>query len=134
MGLTQIEFTAVHIHEEFGRARVHIARFRRQTQGTFAQLRPPGIIEKRRRGALHNLLIAPLNSAIPLKQMHHVAVVVAQQLHLHMAGPAHQLFQIDLAVAKGRLRLPPAGSTSPSSSITRMPRPPPPQDAFNIRG
>jgi hypothetical protein len=63
---------------------------------------------------------------------------VAQDLHLDVAGAAHQLFEIDLVVAEGGQRLAPATSSwrarSASVSITRMPRPPPPQLALSISG
>jgi hypothetical protein len=70
--------------------------------------------------------------------VHQVAVRVAQDLHLDVARAAHQLLEIDLVVAEGgqrpRAARPPAPGEVGSVSITRMPRPPPPQLALSISG
>jgi hypothetical protein len=70
--------------------------------------------------------------------VHQVAVRVAEHLHLDMAGAAHQLFEIHLVVAERGLRLAPRDfqlfGELGFASITRMPRPPPPQLAFSISG
>ena len=50
---------------------------------------------------------APLYRTVALEQMHDVAVGVAQQLHLDMAGTGYETFCIDLAVAEGGLGLAP---------------------------
>ena len=64
---------------------------------------------------------------------------IAQDLHLDMAGTAHQFFQINFVLAERGLGLAPRGehridAASASLSIGRIPRPPPPQDAFSITG
>ena len=63
---------------------------------------------------------------------------IGKHLHLDMAGALDQLFQIDLVLAEGGLglaacRAPGRGGVA-SSGMTRMPRPPPPHEAFSISG
>ena len=64
---------------------------------------------------------------------------VAEDLHLDVAGALDQLFEIHLVLAEGGLGLAlrlghVARSSAASSRMTRMPRPPPPHDAFSITG
>ena len=59
----------------------------------------------RRRGLLDHLLVAPLQRAVALEQVHDVAVGVAEHLHLDVAGPVDHLLQQDAGIAEGRLRL-----------------------------
>ncbi len=137
--LDEIELAGVAIHQELGGACVDIAFGAGQTQRCFAEPRCAGRRPDRARGALDDLLVAPLYGAVPFEQMHYGAMMVAQQLDLHMAGAAHQLFQIDFPVAEGGFRLAATRDlTSPirsaSVSMARMPRPPPPQLAFSISG
>jgi hypothetical protein len=46
--------------------------------------------------------MAALDGAVALEQMHQIAMGVAEDLHLDMAGALDQLFQIDLVLAEGR--------------------------------
>ena len=97
------------------------------------------VVKVGRRRALDHLLVAALHRAVALEQVDQVAVLVAKQLDLDMAGAAHQLLEIDLVVAEGRFRLAPRApstvrSVRPGRSMVRMPRPPPPQQAFSISG
>ena len=70
--------------------------------------RGPGLgVEVMRRRALDDLLVAPLHRAVPLVQMHQIAVVVAEDLDLDMAGAADQLLEIDLVIAERRQALAP---------------------------
>ena len=63
-----------------------------------------GDIDEIGRGrALHHLLVAALDGAVALE--HDVAVAVAEQLHLDVAGAPHQLLQIDLVLAERCIRL-----------------------------
>ena len=50
--------------------------------------------------------MAPLDRAVPFPQVHHLAVTVRQDLHLHMAGAVDEFLQIQPWIAKGCLRLP----------------------------
>ncbi len=78
---------------------------------------------------LHHLLVAALDGAVALVQVHDVAVVVAQELHLDVLGPVEEALDKDGAVAKGALSLDVARSNdslrASCSRTTRMPRPPP---------
>ncbi len=55
-----------------------------------------------------------------------------------MARPAHQFFEIDLVLAErgaaSRFAVHTASINWSSLSMGRMPRPPPPQDAFSMTG
>ena len=57
------------------------------------------------RRALDHLLVTALHRAVALVEMDDVAVLVAEDLHLDMAGPLDHLLEIALAIAEGRLRL-----------------------------
>ena len=93
--------------------------------------------QERRGRPLHDLLIAPLHRAVALVEMHQVAVLVAEDLHLDVARAADQLLEIHLVLAEGGLRLAPRGrhrldEAAPRSRRSRMPRPPPPQLALSM--
>jgi hypothetical protein len=73
-------------------------------QRIFGQFGALGLKVRRGR-ALDDLLVAALDRAVALEQMHGVAMGVAENLALDMAGALDQLFEIDLILAEGRLRL-----------------------------
>ena len=50
--------------------------------------------------------MAALDGAIPFPQVHHLAIAVRQDLHLHMAGAVDEFLHIQAWITKGRLRLP----------------------------
>ena len=50
---------------------------------------------------LHHLLEAALQGAVALMQVHHIAVLVGQDLHLDMLGALQELFNEDAVVAEG---------------------------------
>ena len=52
---------------------------------------------------LYHLLVAALQRAIALAQMHHVAVLVGQNLHFDVLGLDQELFNEDIFVAEGFL-------------------------------
>jgi hypothetical protein len=80
-----------------------------QPQSAIAEHRAAGVIEIRRRGALHYFLVATLHCAIAFMEMHEIAVHVAQYLHLDVARIAHQLLHIHFVVAECRQRFAPGG-------------------------
>jgi copper oxidase (laccase) domain-containing protein len=55
----------------------------------------------RARRLLHHLLVPPLDRAVALEQVHHVAVLVAQHLDLDVARPHDGLLQVHRRVAEG---------------------------------
>ncbi len=59
------------------------------------------------RGLLDHLLVPALERAVALEEMHDVAVRIAEDLHLDMAGLGHVFFHQDAPVAEGAFRLAP---------------------------
>ncbi len=96
-------------------------------------------VDGRRRRFLDQLLMAPLNAAFALAEVHDVPVLVAEHLKLDMARPLDEFFDVQIGNAKRLLRLIARGGkcgpeVQSSLRTTRMPRPPPPADAFKITG
>jgi hypothetical protein len=89
-------------------------------------------------GAFHDLLVAPLDGTVALVEVVDMPVLVAEDLHLHVAGAQDHLLEVALAIAEGGLGLAPALADLFlklfGPLIGRMPRPPPPQEALSIRG
>ena len=103
--LDEVELVGVGIHQELDRAGAEIVGGVRDLQRVVAQLAALRRVEIGRRRALHDLLVAALHRAVALEQMDDVAVLVAEQLHLDVAGPLDQLFEIDLVLAERGLGL-----------------------------
>ena len=92
-----------------------------------------------RRRLLDHLLVAALDRAVALAEHQDVAVPVADDLHLDVAAALDVRLDEDGAVAEraGRLgaRAPRSRRRASARSRTiRMPRPPPPADAFTSSG
>jgi hypothetical protein len=136
--LDEVEGAGVGIHQELDRPRAAIAHRVADGLGVAASVSRCSGIQIGRRRALDDLLMAALDGAVALEQMHQIAVGIAENLHLDVACPLHQLFQIDLILAEGRtgLLLGDGHLAGKSSGVrmTRMPRPPPPQLALSITG
>ena len=105
--LEEVE-AAVGIHQEFHRAGVVVARRARGADrglphlvAHFGMLR-----DQRRRALLDHLLMAALNRALALAQVHHVAVAVAQQLNFDVPRALDQALHVDLGASGRRARLP----------------------------
>jgi hypothetical protein len=64
--------------------------------------------------------------------MHEVPVRVAENLHFHVPGAGDELLEVHLVLPNAAFASRRAAARS--SSTMRMPRPPPPQLAFNITG
>ena len=62
-------------------------------------------VQRRRGGLLEHLLVAALQRAIALAQMHAVALAVAQHLDLDVARPRQVLLEVDRVVAERGLGL-----------------------------
>ena len=103
--LDEVELAGIGIHQELDRAGADIVGGVRDLQRVVAQLAALHRVEIGRGRALHDLLVAALDRAVALEQMHRIAVLVAEHLHLDMARPLDQLFQIDLVLAEGGLGL-----------------------------
>ena len=65
--------------------------------------------QARRRRALHDLLVAPLHGAVPLEEVHHVAVGVPQYLNLQVTRPPDETLEEDAVLAERHPCLPTRG-------------------------
>jgi hypothetical protein len=92
----------------------------------------------RARGDLDELLVAALDRAVALEQVHHVAEAVAEDLRLDVLGVDDALFQEHFRRTEGLggFGNHPGKFCSSSSRLLqrRMPRPPPPEVALSITG
>ena len=102
----EVDLAGVGIHQELDRAGADIVGGARQLHRMLGKVPALRVVQIGRRRALHDLLVAPLDRAVALEQMHDIAVRVAQNLDLDMARALDQLFQIDLVLAESRLGLP----------------------------
>ena len=93
------------IHQELQGARVDVA----DVLGNFDRVVVKGLPHLRRhgegRGELHHLLIPPLERAVPLVQMDHIALLVPQHLDLDVLGLHQELLHEDVVIAEGLLGL-----------------------------
>ena len=96
----EVELLRVGVQEEFHAPRVREVRGARQRQRRLAELPALSLGQKRRRRPLDHLLMAPLDGAIPLEQMHQIAVEIPQDLDFNVARPPHQLLDVHLVVAE----------------------------------
>ena len=91
------------LEEELDRPGVVVAAGLRHLDGGLAH-GPAHLVGEGRSGALlHQLLVPPLGRAVALAQPQHVAVRVAEHLHLHVAGPAEIALDVDLRPPEVRL-------------------------------
>ena len=84
----------------------HVSDLGRQADGGGGHLVPQGRRHTGRRRLLDDLLVAALDGALPLEQMHHVAVGVTEDLHLHVPGRFQIALDEHRVVAEGAGRLP----------------------------
>ena len=101
----EIERTCILIHQELDGAGPDVAGRPSDPECRIAKGLARRFVEIGRRRALDHLLVAPLDRAIALEQMEQVAVSVTQKLHLNMARPANQLFEINLVATESSLGL-----------------------------
>ena len=90
---------------ELGRARARVADRACERDRRRAHLGPQLRVERRRRGLLEHLLVAPLHRAVALAEREHGAVGVGEDLDLDVAGPLDVALAEDGAVAERRLCL-----------------------------
>jgi hypothetical protein len=92
---------AVLVEEELHRAGAHVV----DGLGGLHRGVAHGLPELGREGRggrlLHELLVAPLDRAVPLPQVDHPAVGIAEDLDLHVPRPEDALLQVDRRVAEG---------------------------------
>ena len=93
------------VHQELHRARVDVAHVLGHLHRVGPQPGADGLGHAPGRGVLHHLLVAALEGAVPLPQVHHVAVLVAQDLDLDVLGLHQVLLDEDVLAAEGLLGL-----------------------------
>ena len=96
------------------------------------------LAQRRRRRLLEQLLMAALNRALALAEVHDRAVLVAEDLELDVARRLDVLLDVDVADAERRfglaLRRLERVRQLAGARTTRMPRPPPPAVALMMTG
>ena len=97
------------VHQELERPRVGVLHGPRGVDDEIAQLAALFFRQRRRRRLLEQLLMAALNGAFALAQMHDRAVMIAQHLHLDVPGVLEVLLDVDVGHAECRLGLPLGG-------------------------
>ena len=136
--LEEVEVPA-RVHQELERAGVGVLHGARGVDDGRAELAALLLGERQRRRLFDELLVAALDRALALAEVHDVAVLVAEHLDLDVARRLDVLLEVDVADAergfglarRGLERLPRA---RPALRTTRMPRPPPPATALMITG
>jgi len=97
------------VEQELHRARAAVADVPGERDGVGTDLVPQHRIQVRCRGQLDDLLVPALHAAVPLKQVHHVAVGVGEHLHLDVAWVDHRLLEIHGRIPEGRFGFPTGG-------------------------
>ncbi len=91
--------------QELQRAGVAVAECGQRRGGGGAEPVACAGAQRRRAGFLQQLLVAPLQAAVALAEMHHVAVAVGQHLQLDMARVVEILLDVHRVVAERGTRL-----------------------------
>ena len=125
--------------EEFDGADAQIAELGQRAGDDAADLVALLGVEGGAAGFLPDFLVAALQRAIALAQMHDIAMAVGQDLDFDMARLLEIFLHIDRVVAEGGLGLGAGGgqreaTVRPRSCATFMPRPPPPAVALISTG
>jgi hypothetical protein len=61
----------------------------------------------RRRALFDHFLMAPLYRALAFEQVHHMTVIIGENLYLDVPRPFEKSFDVQRAIAKGGYRFPP---------------------------
>ena len=93
------------VEQELERAGALVAGGHHRADGQVAQPLASRVVHRGRRRLLDDLLVATLDAAVPLAQVHAVAVLVDQHLDLDVARLLDPLLEVDAVVAEGGLRL-----------------------------
>ena len=108
-GLTEgervVACSGIVIDEEFEGAEVVVVGGSREFLGGVDDARAQGVVQRRARRDLDQLLVTALDRAFALPEMADRAIVVADDLHLDVAGVADQALDIDAVAAEGGLGL-----------------------------
>ncbi len=93
------------VHQELDGRRTRVLRLADELRGAHAHGIALGRVDARGRGLLDQLLVPALARAVALVEVHGVAVLVADGLHLEVAGHLQELLDVHAAVAEGSRRL-----------------------------
>src|SRR5262249_34325993 len=96
------------VEQHLDRARVRVVGSSRQAERGSAHLRAQLLTYGRRRALFDQLLVAALDAALALAEVHQVAVPVAEYLDLDVAWAADVALQEDAVAAKAGPGLPPS--------------------------
>ena len=92
---------AVPVHQELHGAGVDVAHILGDLHGVGVELVQGVLGDAPGGGELHHLLIPALERAVALSQVDHIAVLVAQDLHLDVLGLHQIFFNEDVVIAEG---------------------------------
>ena len=97
------EIELVPVEEKFDGAGAHVAHLARDHEGGGAQPLAQRFRQRRRRRLFDQLLVAALDGAVAVAQVHEVAVRVGEHLHLDVARCRQVAFQKQRAIAERAL-------------------------------
>jgi hypothetical protein len=83
----KVKTARVSILQEFHGSGIDVAGFSRKSERSIAELAPFPLGEIRCRSAFNDLLMASLYRSVPFVEVHDIAVVIAENLHLDVPGP-----------------------------------------------
>ncbi len=95
---------AVFVHQEFDGAGVAVADLPQRCHHLRAEFGAQPGADAGRRRFFDQLLVAALDAALALAQVHHVAVAVAQHLKFDVPRALDEFFEVDVGNAEGLLR------------------------------
>jgi len=101
----EVELAGIDIEEKFDRAGVVKARGATDGEGGVPEGLARGVIEVRGRGQLDDFLMAALQRAIAFEEMDEIAVTVADELNLDVAGPLDEFLEEDIGYTERRAGL-----------------------------
>ena len=133
--------TGVHLQEklsgrvtELDRSRADVSDRSRGGDRSLSHFAPQGSVERGAGSLLDDLLMTPLDAALPFEEVDHVARAVAEDLELDVPGVLQELLEVDSVVSERGAGNAPALRERPREVLRRptrdIPLPPPPADAF----
>ena len=136
--LQEVE-VALTVHDELDRAGRAVVDGAGERHGAGAHFLAERLVDERARAFLDHLLVAALDRAFALAEMHGVAVCVGQHLDLDMARLLDIFLDEDAAVPEGAYGLVHRGTEDLPELVVRMPAmrmplPPPPAEALTMTG
>jgi hypothetical protein len=105
--LDEVDRAVAGVHQELDGARVGVADLLQRLHYLRAHFLAKFRIEHRRRRFLDQFLVAPLNRALPLAQVNHFAVLVAEHLEFDVPRALDEPLGVNVRRAKCLLRLAP---------------------------